>query len=145
MPWSETLRTKPFPEMTDAEFEAALDRMCAEQEAEKRSANAAMLSAFSAAERAAYDKGVAAGRAENFWLEHELAIMTQRAFGYVNRTATIKPGDPKPRQYSEWRKLRHRVPYVLNADGTSRRVRGQIKREDYVRAIPPRVCEHAAD
>jgi hypothetical protein len=66
-----------------------------------------------------------------------------KVYGYVNRMATEPPGQPKgePRKGREWRKIRHRTPYVLNPDGSWRRVKGQVTRTDFVAKIPPKVCE----
>src|SRR5580704_8473161 len=60
-------------------------------------------------------------------LEIQNEKLKAKLYGYVNRMASEPPGNPKgePRKGRVWRKIRHRVPYQLNPDGTWRRVKGQ--------------------
>jgi hypothetical protein len=100
-------------------------------------------------DRVSYDAGYHAGHksrdADFARQEIQIAQLTAKAFGYVNRMATEPPWQPhsEPRRGREWRKIRHRTPYILDAGSPNgwRRVKGQIKREDYVRKLPPKVCE----
>jgi hypothetical protein len=99
--------------------------------------------------RASYNAGFDAGynsrNAQFAWQEIAIAKLTANAFGYVNRMATEPPWEPhtEPRRGRAWRKIRHRTPYIIDADSPNgwRRVKGQIKREDYVAKLPPKVCE----
>jgi hypothetical protein len=99
--------------------------------------------------RASYDAGFDAGyksRDMQFAIQEvAIAKLTAKAFGYVNRMAKEPPWQPhsEPRRGREWRKIRHRTPYILDASSPNgwRRVKGQAKREDYVAKMPPKVCE----
>jgi hypothetical protein len=91
---------------------------------------------------AAYEEGRLSLMMDYKILEDRVARLTAKLNGYVNRMATEPPDKlyGEPRKGREWRKIRHRTPYIENPDGSWRRVKGQVTRHHYVAKIPPKVC-----
>jgi len=95
-----------------------------------------------------YGRGYRDGRNsmayEYMELEDQVARLTALTRGYVQRMASEPPDmlHGEPRRGRRWGKIRHRVPYVENPDGTWKRAKGQLRLADYAQTVPPKVCEN---